>query len=300
MLLENTNQKIQAISDAAATITNPEVVVDWQDLTQPGVTPGGTNSILNGTTVVDIVPAPSSSGTFRTVRYISIFNADTVSHTITVQYDDNGTERILISQSVGVGQTLEYNDGVGWALVLGGNALTSITGTANQVTVSPTTGAAVASLPNAVVTPGSLKTTTTLWQAGRNAYTHFGQLNPSGTTSSTPVMMGLGSSWTLTPSFSGRVRITVTGFLTNSTTGVANVDASYGTGTAPTNGTAATGTACNVGVNQQGSGSESPFTLLCEVTGLTLSTPYWFDLTLLAAGTGTSTVKPVSVVIEEF
>lgn len=34
--------------------------------------------------------------------------------------------------------------------------VTSVTGTANQITVSPTTGAAVVSLPAAVTTPGSL------------------------------------------------------------------------------------------------------------------------------------------------
>lgn len=34
--------------------------------------------------------------------------------------------------------------------------VTSVTGTANQVTVSPTTGAAVVSLPSAITTPGTL------------------------------------------------------------------------------------------------------------------------------------------------
>ena len=40
MLLENTTQKIQAFSDAAATTTEPVVTADWQDLTIPGAAPG--------------------------------------------------------------------------------------------------------------------------------------------------------------------------------------------------------------------------------------------------------------------
>lgn len=43
-----------------------------------------------------------------------------------------------------------------------GGAVSSVTGTANQITASPTTGAVVVSLPSAITAPGSLTTTTTL------------------------------------------------------------------------------------------------------------------------------------------
>lgn len=44
----------------------------------------------------------------------------------------------------------------------GSGSVSSVSGTANQITVSPTTGAAVVSLPSAITTPGSLTTTTSL------------------------------------------------------------------------------------------------------------------------------------------
>lgn len=44
----------------------------------------------------------------------------------------------------------------------GAGTVTSVTGTANQVTSTPTTGAVVVSLPASITTPGSLTTTTSL------------------------------------------------------------------------------------------------------------------------------------------
>ena len=185
----------------------------------------------------------------------------------------------------------------------GSTAVNSVTGTANQVTVSPTMGAAVASLPAAIITPGTLKTTTTLWQGGRNAFTNFAGQTPNPTTSATKVMMGLGATYVLTPSFSGRIRAMISGFITNSTLNAgATFNLNYGTGTAPVNGAALTGTAF-FGTDYSytsglAGGDPLPFALTGEVTGLTPATPYWFDLTLAAAA-GSSRIFPCSVIIEE-
>lgn len=140
----------------------------------------------------------------------------------------------------------------------------------------------------------------TIWQTARNAYTKFTSSTPTGTSSGTAVMMGLGSIWTLTPSFSGRVRVFVTGFMVNPAAGVSSVDISQGSGAAPSNGDAVSG-AAGVGVNSQlsASGGESAFALYVELTGLTLSTAYWFDLNF-SSSSGTANLRIASVVIEEF
>ncbi len=52
------------------------------------------------------------------------------------------------------------------ACTAGGGVVTSVTGTANQITASPTTGAVVLTLPSAITAPGSLTTTTTLTSTG--------------------------------------------------------------------------------------------------------------------------------------
>ena len=65
--------------------------------------------------------------------------------------------------------------------------------------------------------------------------------NPIGTTSTTAVMMGLAG--TITPAFSTRVLVTISGSCANSVLADGGtVQISYGTGTAPVNGAALTGT----------------------------------------------------------
>lgn len=69
----------------------------------------------------------------------------------------------LSKLSIGsAGYVLSVQAGIPAWEALSGVSVTSISGTTNQITVSPTTGAAIASLPAAVVAPGSLATTTTL------------------------------------------------------------------------------------------------------------------------------------------
>lgn len=127
--------------------------------------------------------------------------------------------------------------------------------------------------------------------------------NPTGTTSSTAVMQGLGSTCTLTPSYSGRVHLEFKGSGSNTTSGDAfYVQAMFGTGTAPANGVAATGTAVGgpiIGL----AGSVNfvmPFVAGGIITGLTPGTTYWFDLSLKQASGGTASIENVTCTAFEF
>lgn len=127
--------------------------------------------------------------------------------------------------------------------------------------------------------------------------------NPTGTTSATAVMMGLGSSWALTPAASGNIVIAVTGYITNSAAaGLSSITAYRGTGSAPANGAAFTGTAINsapLPVTSPTTGSpDVPFSFNARVTGLTVNTAYWFDLGM-SASAGTSTVHITTIIIKE-
>src|SRR6185503_7947405 len=74
-------------------------------------------------------------------------------------------------------------------------------------------------------------------------YTQSNPSDPSTTTSTTGVMMGLGSSTTITPNTTGVIMIVVTGDIDNSAAGDGSqVQIRYGTGTPPINGAALTGT----------------------------------------------------------
>ena len=124
---------------------------------------------------------------------------------------------------------------------------------------------------------------------------------PTGTASTTAVMGGL--SFTLTPTQTGRVLFICSGQMANSTIndGV-TVDLRYGTGGAPANGAAVSGTL--VGIAQTSTSlvaaSKSGFCISGVITGLTVGTAYWFDFSQLAVTAGTATVTGVSAsVVEE-
>jgi hypothetical protein len=107
---------------------------------------------------------------------------------------------------------------------------------------------------------------------------------PAGTTSTTLVMMGLGGTWAFTPTGTGLVQVNVTGF-GNTQTGLTffQVGARYGTDSAPTNGTAVTGTrfgsAGDPQIEGSGTGKQAGLAFTSILT-LTPGTAYWFDLAL--------------------
>lgn len=134
------------------------------------------------------------------------------------------------------------------------------------------------------------------------ASTAFHPANPAATSSTSLVMMGLGSTCQFTPASSGKVAVTVTGFAQIATAAVPEtVGARFGTGAAPANGAAVPGGATRFGaVGDQavqpaavGQGVGFSFT---DVLQLVAGTTYWFDLALLtSAGADAASVTNVSM-----
>lgn len=134
-----------------------------------------------------------------------------------------------------------------------------------------------------------------------NRYTNFTTTSIFVVTSSTAVMGGFGTDWKITPSKTGRVRVCVTGCveLSNSL-GTAAFQVKYGTSTAPIQGSATIGTSGTVGeYSSYGAAMRSNFAIEFELSGLTLSTPIWLDLSCRQLSSGTCTLTPISVLIEE-
>jgi hypothetical protein len=106
---------------------------------------------------------------------------------------------------------------------------------------------------------------------------------PASTVSTTLVMAGVGGTATITPSATGRVLITASGDCYTATAVVGIIVGLYhGTGGAPANGAAVTGTADGAAVHGRSSGTTAlvalPFSITWVVTGLTVGTPIWIDL----------------------
>lgn len=132
--------------------------------------------------------------------------------------------------------------------------------------------------------------------------------NPTGTNNATGVMMGLALSFT--PTASGKVNINVVFDCINATgPDGGKFDIRFGTGTAPINGAALTGTA--IGSRPQFTEGDAngllgvnyieprfPFSLTGAVS-LVVGTTYWFDLSQAIVTGSTVTAENISYVIEE-
>lgn len=130
-------------------------------------------------------------------------------------------------------------------------------------------------------------------------------LGGTGTTSTTGVMQGFGSTLALTPSSTGNIRVRIDLLSKNAASGILNtIQLYYGTGSAPTNGAALTGTAVlsqPVLATSPAANGLTPAPVEAEITGLTLSTAYWFDLSLATGNASDlATIFTTYELVEEF
>jgi hypothetical protein len=144
-----------------------------------------------------------------------------------------------------------------------------------------------------------LTATTPTWASttpGTATFPTGGALSPAGTTTTGPgVMMGMGATLKITPVRSGKVMLTIVGSMASSVAANSAVAVLYyGTGTAPANGVAPTGTSVGgliVGHSATAT-YQLPFSASGLVTGLALGTQIWFDLRLNSSS-GASTASVV-------
>ena len=155
IILNATTKSLQFSLSAAVTTNQLPFVASYIDTTATTTTPGSQDGVSNSTTAVTLVAAPAAS-TQRLVKSLVIQNADTAQATVTVTYNDNATLRKFMVVTLAAGDQLTYEDGYGWACLnssgsiksTGGGAggVTSVSNSDGTLTISPTTGAVVASL----------------------------------------------------------------------------------------------------------------------------------------------------------
>lgn len=119
ILLTATNHVIRVVSGTAADV---DVFASYIDRNGTTDTPGNQGTAITTATTANVVSAPASS-TYRNVRYLTIRNKDTVDSTaITVQFYDGTNVREIISVTLGIGESLNYEDGQGWSVFEAGVA----------------------------------------------------------------------------------------------------------------------------------------------------------------------------------
>jgi hypothetical protein len=116
--------------------------------------------------------------------------------------------------------------------------------------------------------------------------------DPATTTSTSGAMMGLGASCTITPVRGSQVEFSFGGNYYNGTnTNSLLMTVRYGTGAAPANGAAPTGTVAGAISTTGGIFAVNTaiiFTLPRIATGLTPGTTYWFDIQVSVNVSGTA------------
>ena len=113
IVLDTTTRKLQAVMGAAAANYNCTVTVAYAETTASSFTEGIQPTTLAGLTVTDILAAPSVAATRRVVKAIMIYNNDTVTQTVTVYLDDNGTDYPLVKVTLGPGANWASDDQTG-------------------------------------------------------------------------------------------------------------------------------------------------------------------------------------------
>jgi len=113
MIILNSTDNIQVKLSGSITTNQLECFSSYRDTTTTTITPGRNFLNTNNTTAVNLVGSPAVS-TQRVVDYFSIYNADTVSATVTVQFDVSGTPYTLIVATLLTGEKLEYQEGRGF------------------------------------------------------------------------------------------------------------------------------------------------------------------------------------------
>lgn len=121
------------------------------------------------------------------------------------------------------------------------------------------------------------------------------QANRTGTSSLVGVMLGQGTA--ITPQTTGRILVQVSGYTSQNTAGDGCVTGiRYGIGADPVNAAALTGT--SIGANQKSTHSavttRVPFAESVQVTGLTINTRVWVELSETAITGGTCTINNVN------
>lgn len=241
---------------------NVDAVTSFVDNNSGAVTPGVQGTTIAAAATTDICAAPGAS-TYRAVVTVNIRNRHAATaNTVTVQQVIGASTFELIKVTLAAGQSLQWVESVGWGVYdATGAFLTTMARPSIQLT-SPA--------------------------------------NPALTASTTGVMMG--NAVAFTPTNTGRVLVTVTGMAKNSVVGDGtSAQLRFGTGGAPANGAALTGTTAGVYKNMIASTAAGVqgFAISVIITTLTVGTAYWFDLAVKAVTGGNATVQDLDYSIVE-
>jgi len=106
-ILDATTKSLRIILGEAKGTLDCDIVAFWGAQTGTGFQPASNDLVSNGTTAVTVVPAPGA-GEQRQVNEVRLFNNDTITHNVTLQFDNGGTIRVLEATPIAAGGEFLY------------------------------------------------------------------------------------------------------------------------------------------------------------------------------------------------
>ncbi len=109
IILDSTLKTLEVILSGAITTNQLDYHIDFVDLDAAFAisTASESDGTSNSTSAVTMLAAPASGHT-RQVKFLTIYNKDTVAAVVTVRINNNGTFRILCKTTLAVGDSLQY------------------------------------------------------------------------------------------------------------------------------------------------------------------------------------------------
>jgi hypothetical protein len=117
MTLDTTTDSIEVKLAAAHTTRALQFFASYINLDVSSATNTPTKNFgsTNGTTAVTMVPAPTS-GRINQLRFCSVYNCDSIDHTITIQVNSSSNLRVVFSVIIKVGEQIHFTLGEGWKI----------------------------------------------------------------------------------------------------------------------------------------------------------------------------------------
>lgn len=112
--INGNTEKIRILLGGAVTTNELQWSVSWgQTADDALIGYDGASGVTSGTTETDMVAGVAAEQS--SIKSLSVYNADTVSATVTIIKDVSGTNTVLYTAILASGAMLHYEDGAGWS-----------------------------------------------------------------------------------------------------------------------------------------------------------------------------------------
>ena len=116
-MIISSGQTIEVVLAGIVATSQSPITVDYVEFSSASATPAFNAATTNSTAIVTALSAPAA-GSQRKVNNLTIFNADTASILVTVQFDQSGSKyEMLKGMTVRAGDSLQYTDKNGWNVI---------------------------------------------------------------------------------------------------------------------------------------------------------------------------------------